>query len=54
LSSIFEACPDCCYAAVNDNGEFMGAILCKAGTYGKGRILIIEALQIKKSFVDKK
>ena len=54
LTQTYEACPDCCLVAINDNREVMGAIFCKISPYNKGKMLLVESLQIKKEHRNQK
>ena len=54
MKQAYLICPDYCFAAINGDGKVTGAIFCKFGPFGSGKTLIIESLQIKKEFRNKK
>lgn len=54
LLQAMKACPDFCLVAVEDGKTVFGGIFCKVTPYNDGKMLLVESLQIKAEYRNKK
>ncbi len=50
----YKACPDFCLVAVENKKIVLGGIFCRITPYNDGRMLLVESLQIKTPYRNKK